>query len=109
LPTANHVLRIIHYPPSPTGNVGAAHRDFDLLTVSVEGTVPGLEIYTPQEDSVWRSGLGDAVDWTPQETGVQVGEMLEEYTQSEPRFSHGDGPALTATTTACAPRRTWTA
>lgn len=43
------VLRIIHYPPTPDGNVGQAHRDFDLLTVSVPGTVPGLEVWGVEE------------------------------------------------------------
>lgn len=45
--TEDCVLRIIHYPPNKTGNVGQAHVDFDLLTVSVPGTCPGLEVWDP--------------------------------------------------------------
>lgn len=87
------VLRILHYPPHPTGAVGQAHRDFDLLTVSVEGTAPGLEIWEssakPDAKDAWlvhapsekrpRGGIEFGA-WFPQEEGIQVGEMLEIYT-----------------------------
>ncbi len=66
------VLRIIKYPATPDGNVGQAHCDFDLLTVSVPGTVPGLE--------VWGETHGGAPYWEPRETfEVHVGEMLTHY------------------------------
>jgi hypothetical protein len=72
------VLRILHYPPTPDGHAGEAHRDFDLLTVSVPGTCPGLEV----GEQEW---LGDPLGrtdtvWYSQEEGIQVGEMLEIYT-----------------------------
>lgn len=73
------VLRIIHYPAHPTGCVGEAHRDFDLLTVSVEGTAPGLEVWSEDCD---RSYCNKQHGWIPQETGIQVGEMLEIYTNN---------------------------
>lgn len=62
----NCVLRILHYLPTSDGAVGETHCDFDLLTVSVPGTVPGLEVFENKE-------------WKLQEEGVQVGEMLEIY------------------------------
>lgn len=86
------VLRIIHYPPHPDGNVGEAHRDFDLLTVSVEGTAPGLEIQRRDLEDEW---------WEPQETGIQVGEMLEIYTNNHCRGGadslHKDCPIRSTT------------
>lgn len=81
------VLRIIHYPPTADGCVGEAHRDFDLLTVNVGGTAPGLEVFDPRECEVSATPgicahLGDGCDsdWTPREGGIHVGEMLEIYT-----------------------------
>lgn len=74
LPIENHVLRILHYLPSENEVVGQAHRDFDLLTVSVEGTAPGLEVLDGYEPE-------DRACWVPQEEGIQVGEMLEIYGQ----------------------------
>lgn len=73
------VLRILHYPATPDGNVGQAHCDFDLLTVSVPGTVPGLEVWRPCEDTTCLSpGRGH---WEKRESfEVHVGEMLSEYT-----------------------------
>jgi isopenicillin N synthase-like dioxygenase len=89
-----HVLRILHYLPSPDGCVGEAHRDFDLLTVSVEGTAPGLEIYEGREN--YPNGWDR---WTSQETGIQVGEMLEIYTRGYDREAElGIITPLTATT-----------
>lgn len=63
-PMSDCVLRILHYFPTSDGHVGEAHRDFDLLTVSVPGTVPGLE-----------RAFGGG--WVDVEGGVLVGEMLE--------------------------------
>jgi isopenicillin N synthase-like dioxygenase len=77
------VLRVIHYPPHPSGAVGQAHRDFDLLTVSVEGTAPGLEVLNPKR--IHNRSMIHPSDWEPQETGIQVGEMLEEYTRNDLR------------------------
>lgn len=128
---ADCVLRIIHYLPNPEPLVGEAHRDFDLLTVSVEGTVPGLEVlgsaheFRPGDPAYgWErqcSALhpvreaGQWVDahcgyppeehprrggWTPQETGIQVGEMLEIYTENEWSKNQlvGGSPIYRATT-----------
>ncbi len=69
------VLRILHYLPTPDGCAGEAHRDFDLLTVSVPGTCPGLEVLV-QDDVTHPT----RVHWVPQEEGIQIGEMLEIYT-----------------------------
>lgn len=98
------VLRIIHYPPNETGNVGQAHVDFDLLTVSIPGTVPGLEVWEPHPPLhacvLCTKGKHEPFggDWHQREAfEVHVGEMLEIYTQSEPRFSHDGFPVLTAT------------
>jgi hypothetical protein len=91
------VLRILHYPPTPNGRVGQAHRDFDLLTVAVPGTAPGLEVFDPRGCKHTGCLPEDGCGWRGQEKGIQIGEMLEIYTQSEPRFSHVDGPALEAT------------
>lgn len=72
------VLRIIHYPPTPDGNVGQAHVDFDLLTVSIPGTVPGLEVWDPRPRY---PDLGGPVGWEQRESfEVHVGEMLQIYT-----------------------------
>ncbi len=79
----NHVLRIIHYPPHPTGLVGEAHRDFDLLTVSVEGTAPGLEVLLEQREATIAEMVCDVEYWQEQEVGIQIGEMLEIYTEGD--------------------------
>lgn len=105
------VLRVLHYFPTPDGHVGEAHRDFDLLTVSVPGTVPGLEAYRPcPGDDCGHPcrkcggayGGHDVPDcrefggrfecvcpgaWTSAEGGIQVGEMLEIY--SDHLTEHG--------------------
>lgn len=61
------VLRIIRYPATEDGAVGQAHCDYNLLTVSVPSSVPGLE--------VWDNG-----EWIPRETyEVHTGEMLTHY------------------------------
>lgn len=75
------VLRVLHYFPTADGHVGEAHRDFDLLTVSVPGTVPGLERYAGREVVVCDQGQhGFEQDvWMSAEGGVQIGEMLEIY------------------------------
>ncbi len=87
------VLRILHYLPTPDGLVGEAHRDFDLLTVSVPGTVPGLEVLHnshtkecndrsdafPEISEEHPECYGCAQVWEGQEEGIQVGEMLEIY------------------------------
>lgn len=67
----NCVLRILHYLPTPDGQVGEAHCDFDLLTVSIPGTVPGLEVWDPYA----------SIDgWVRHEVlEVHVGEMLTHY------------------------------
>jgi isopenicillin N synthase-like dioxygenase len=84
---ADCVLRILHYPPTATGEVGEAHRDFDLLTVSVPGTCGGLEVWKPSAPGVAcvLCASGEHVPpgghWHPRETfEVHVGEMLEIYT-----------------------------
>jgi hypothetical protein len=78
------VLRILRYPPTEDGNVGQAHCDFDLLTVSVPGTCPGLE--------VWGETSGGAPFWEPRETfEVHVGEMMGHYTRgARTRADPGD-------------------
>jgi isopenicillin N synthase-like dioxygenase len=73
------VLRVLHYFPTPDGCVGEAHRDFDLLTVSVPGTVPGLEVWGEREVFNPKTE-GYSYPWVAKEDGIQVGEMLEIYT-----------------------------
>lgn len=94
------VLRVLHYFPTADGHVGEAHRDFDLLTVSVPGTVPGLERIAwdgpcpatgepPPGACACMEGVageGCAGDWVSAEGGIQVGEMLEIFT------AHQAGP-----------------
>jgi isopenicillin N synthase-like dioxygenase len=70
----NHVLRVLRYPPTSDGAVGAAHCDFDLLTVTVPATAAGLE--------AWSVAYG-AGAWGPAEPhSVHVGEMLAHYTRN---------------------------
>jgi len=77
-PSSNHVLRVLRYPPTQDGNVGQAHCDFDLLTVSVPGTAPGLEVAAPGYDDPGSMCWGL---WEPSEAfEVHVGEMLSIYT-----------------------------
>jgi isopenicillin N synthase-like dioxygenase len=72
------VLRVLHYPATPDGNVGQAHCDFDLLTVSVPGTCPGLEVW--EGGCTKQEGHDCAVNWVKRETfEVHVGEMLTHY------------------------------
>lgn len=85
------VLRILHYLPTPDGLAGEAHRDYDLLTVNVGGTCPGLEVLEAAPGAVPQS----APPWTPREGGVHVGEMLEIWDRASPVGSARD--ALNAT------------
>ncbi len=71
------VLRILHYLPTADGLAGEAHKDFDLLTVNVGGTCPGLEVDEAHTDE-WNAGCMGG--WLPREGGIHVGEMLEIYT-----------------------------
>lgn len=76
------VLRILHYLPTADGLAGEAHRDFDLLTVNVGGTCPGLEVFEPVTRDLPNGRPFTAPAWTPREGGIHVGEMLEQYQPS---------------------------
>lgn len=100
---SDQVLRVLHYLPHPTGEVGAVHKDYDLLTVNLPGTVPGLERLdnTPWDE---REHVNFAIEsllrefehgrWISEEEGVHVGEMLEIYTgpRGVAAGRPGDGP-----------------
>lgn len=72
------VLRILHYLPTPDGLAGEVHRDYDLLTVNVGGTCPGLEVYGRNGNCRYHPRGCDS--WSLREGGIHVGEMLEIYT-----------------------------
>lgn len=82
------VLRIIKYPATADGNVGQAHCDYDLITVSVPSAVPGLEVFEVEESrgqDDWEDTVSPDVysgNWKPREAfEVHVGEMLSIYTR----------------------------
>lgn len=76
----DQVLRVLRYLPHPTGEVGAAHVDFDLFTINLPGTAPGLERLVAQS--------GPNQVWKLEEEGVHVGRQLEICTSADGSVPH---------------------
>ena len=75
---SNSVLRLLHYPPIPSGTDSrciraAAHEDINLLTLLVSASSGGLEL--KNQDGTW-----SPVDANPEEIIVNVGDMLSRIT-----------------------------
>jgi isopenicillin N synthase-like dioxygenase len=73
----NTILRSIHYPPigedAPEGSVrAAAHEDINLITLLVEATASGLELFS--------EGRWMAVNAQPGQIVADVGDMLARVT-----------------------------
>lgn len=71
------ILRVIHYPPVPSGMEGsvraAAHEDINLITLLCAATASGLELL--QHDGTWR-----AIETVGNQIVVDAGDMLQNVT-----------------------------
>ncbi len=78
----NSILRAIHYPPiteEPKSAIRAEqHEDINLITLLIGASADGLEIQTKQGDWV-------AVTSLPEQIVVNVGDMLQRFTNNKLR------------------------
>lgn len=73
------ILRAIHYPPTglnPNGERSAAHEDINLITLLPAASAAGLQVKA--KDGTWIDAPTD-----PNLIIVNVGDMLQEYTQGQ--------------------------
>lgn len=83
----NSILRLLHYPPIPTGTDprclrAAPHEDINLITILPAATASGLQL--KDRDGTWLN-----VDGNPGELIVDAGDMLSRITNEEiPSTTH---------------------